>query len=183
MCKIHDVTNCEKKIKIVLKNGQVIKSDWFEDKNKISVANAVNSTEEETYQLNTELEKRALTLDDISEWSICRKKEEDELYISEHAFQRAKERLGWNKKTMIRMMKKVYDEGIADKDVKGALAPWIKSRMARYDSGERSILYGNMLFVLSRNMVVTVVNVPTKTRVENKICGKSLSSFEYAEAV
>ncbi len=182
MCKIYDATECEKSVRIKLKNGATISSKWFQDHDKITAANEVNKTEAEDNQLCIELKKRNLTRDDVLEWNVLRKKEDDGLYITDHAFQRAKERLGWNRKTMMRMMKKVYDNGTADKDVKGSLAPWVKSRMERYNAGERSIMYGNTMFVLCRNTVVTVINAPSKKRVENKICGKRLKDFTYAEA-
>ena len=40
---------------------------------------------------------------------------------TEHAYDRAKERLNWKSKVLDKMMQKAYEEGIQHKDTKGSL--------------------------------------------------------------
>ena len=180
MCKVSSIKNSEKQIKVTLSDGRVIRSNWFEDVNKTPVEDAVNMTEAENSIINTLLEESGSTNEHIVSWTTFRKKENDTVYVSEHAFKRAKERLGWNEKTTLRMLKKVYDLGTRDKDIKGALSLWIKERMSRYSNGEYSILYGNHLFIFQDNMLVTVLHTPTKVKIETKIGGEHISKYQYA---
>lgn len=165
MCKVSELKKSERRLVIHLKNGEKIYSDWYEDDDTNRMPGAVNCTRMEC-EVYRELKKNnGLTDRDIKEFYISRKREGDTVYISDHAMERLKERNGWNKKTALRMIKKVYDNGTPAGDVKGYLVPWIKNKVQTSLRGDTYILYGLNLYVFNKNTLVTVLNVPNRANV------------------
>ena len=85
--------------------------------------------------------------------------QEDAIFISQHAYKRMKERLGWNKKTSERMMKKVYDTGKRDNDLKGYLAVWLKKKHMFMDNDD-VVIFGEHIFLFRNRVLVTVLHSP-----------------------
>ena len=172
MCSINDVTKCEKLVKVVLINDDVLESEWFDDAERVSVEDKVNCSENELANYQKVLEKHHISEDLVIRWYVCRKKENNDVYISEHAMQRAKERLGWNRSTTMRMMEKVVAEGKTPEEADAYLRPWLKIRKARMDKNEKMVIYGQALFIFQGNMFVTVLNLPCKSKIQNMLKNK-----------
>ncbi len=89
--------------------------------------------------------------------------EEDTIYISKHAFQRMKERQGWNKKAAIRMMKKVFDNGILSNNKTGYISLWIKQKVTFNENDDRNyIIYGDYIYIFIKHILLTVKHIPPK---------------------
>lgn len=160
MCDIQDINKGEKRITITLKNGLKFVSQWFTDDNGDKALNNVTSKEDEV--LKELIKIHNIAEEDIEEWFISRRREPGTLYISDHAMSRLKERNGWNKKTAMRMIPKIYDEGVNAKDVKGYLRPWAENKEAKKNPGEEYLLYGTNMYVFSHKTLLTVIPVPKK---------------------
>lgn len=98
------------------------------------------------------------------------------IYVTEHAYKRAKERLGWSRNTTARIVSKIYENGTCIRDIKGSLRPWTEKKLERGGSKE-SRIYGDMLYVISGGMLITLYHVPTKVRIQNRICKKHMAEF------
>ena len=90
----------------------------------------------------------------------------NEVVISKHAYERLKERNGWNKKTAERMLSKICIDGKQPEEIKGYLKIWVnKKRTNKLGVATGFILYGNMLYIFRDNLMVTVIAAPSRTTV------------------
>lgn len=161
MCEVKELCKTERKLIIVMKNKKRYYSGWYEDNGVIEVAPGVfKSTESIIF--NGMIEKYKIPMHLISEWFIVRKRNTEPVYISDHAMRRLKERNGWKKSTSLRMVQRIYDEGISPEDVKGYLAKWVKTKNAEMNQGDSLRLYGDILYVFHNKTLVTAYPVPKK---------------------
>lgn len=91
-------------------------------------------------------------------------KKKHEIHITDHAYQRAKERLSWGKETIERMAKKAYFEGIRHKDTKGKLNKYITSLWSERKTANNIRIYGENIYLFSRNVLLTVYHLDAKMR-------------------
>ena len=99
------------------------------------------------------------------------------MVVTDHAYKRLKECCGWSKSTADRMIEKVMQDGTDISEVKGWVRRWIEGKTFNCGS-QCSKIYGEMLYVIDGECLVTVFHVPTKVRVKNKVCGKHIDSFK-----
>lgn len=164
MCSVKSLNDSERRVNVITKDGRKFYSPWYTD-NDEKIDGINNCTESEMVAYNQLLLCYGLNDDDIESWHVSRKREKGNLYISDHAFKRMKERCGWSKKTALRMVEKIYKNGQDISEVKGYLAPWAKRREERQNDKEYSLLYGKFVYVFSENTLVTVVPTPQKGKV------------------
>ena len=85
--------------------------------------------------------------------------------ITNHAYQRMKERCGWNKKAGARMADLAFYNGIPQGDTKGALHRFIDSIYLSHRNASKLVLYGQAVFIFCHgNVLVTVYAVPSRLR-------------------
>lgn len=69
------------------------------------------------------------------------------IIVTQHAYDRMKERCGFNKKAADRMSKMAYEKGINHSEVKGDLFSYIsKQCLARKIKGKKIKIYGEMVY-------------------------------------
>ncbi len=165
-----DMNECRKRIVIVTKDGQTIKSGWFKDYTK-TIPNKVNCTEKEFEVRNALLKKYNITFADIDHWCCPKERKENTLYISKHAAKRLKERNGWNKKNMERMIKKIYEQGVNIETLPANERFWVMEMCHEepYESDTIYKMYGKFVYVFRQNTLVTVLNVPNVTKKKRRL--------------
>ena len=89
---------------------------------------------------------------------------EIEIYITDHAYDRMKERLGWNRKAAARMAKKAFEEGVEHKDTVGSLHRYLDYVYLGHCNANQMRIYGEALFIFYGNRLITVYALPTKYR-------------------
>lgn len=156
MCKVKDIDECEKKIFVYLSDGRCFSTEWFaDDDRKGNIADSFTETEQ--LHVDRVIEENNVSMKDIEKWAISRNKsDKDCIYISRHAFERMKQRNGWNKKTALRMVKKVYDNGILPEDAPAEYRPWLK-RKEKKEPGTLYKLYGDMVYVFDNQVLITTM--------------------------
>lgn len=156
MCKVKDLKYAEKRIFVILKDGGMVCSDWVGGDNDEII-------HDKTVYRQT-LEEAGLEANDVTEWYVSRKHDgdADTVYISEHAMDRLKSRNGWNRKASMRMIKKVYDNGLTPDAVRGRFATWVRHKEDTKNPGDEFRLYGDYLYVFNRQTLVTVLPTPKK---------------------
>lgn len=92
----------------------------------------------------------------------CGYRASDTMYITEHAEQRMKERVGWNRRdTQERMLKKVFKS--ENMELTGKLKRYLKNKADMYagdgETPETFYVYGKMAFICNDQMLVTVINL------------------------
>lgn len=99
-----------------------------------------------------------------------KKKEEDrrkaierdanKVAISNHAFERAQERLSLNPKSFIRMVDKAWRNGIKESEIVGDFASYI---IELKEGREQDIrIYGSFIYIFVNKLLVTVYVCPAK---------------------
>ena len=158
MCVVKDIEECAKKVYIYMKNGEAYSSQWFFDEERKNSYGENNFTELEKEKYDELIDENGLEPKDIGHWTVNRDKSlgEDCIFISRHGFERMRERNGWNKKTAIRMVKKVFDEGLAPDEVKGEFRPWVRHRAEKHPEGILKF-YGQSLYIFENGILVTVL--------------------------
>ena len=89
--------------------------------------------------------------------------------ITDHAYQRMKERMGLNKKAAKRMMSIVYKSGICKDNTTGQLSKYLEARDESYErEGNRVLIYGEMVYCFADykdvSVLVKVYRVPNHLR-------------------
>ena len=85
--------------------------------------------------------------------------------ISNHAFERMHERLGLNKKVIIRMVEKAYELGLTHSQTSGNLHKYISQQHNLYKhKGSCNKIYGENVFIFNQQVnkiiLVTVFQLP-----------------------
>ena len=82
----------------------------------------------------------------------------DTIFVSEHAFDRMKERNGWNRKAAIRMVKKIYDNGLRPNEAGGKAKKYMKNR-AEHNPEDDIALYGEYIYIFRDNTLITAFSI------------------------
>lgn len=83
-----------------------------------------------------------------------------DVIITDHAYDRAKERLGWNKSAVERMMPKVMDNGSLHKDFSGKMKKWIDKVYLSHKNANNFRIFGGHCFILQGNILITIYDIP-----------------------
>lgn len=86
----------------------------------------------------------------------------NEITVTKHAYEKAKERLSWKKATTERMAEKAFNEGISHKDIKGSLNRYITREYFKYRKGNNIKIYAEHVFIFVGKKLVTVFRIPHK---------------------
>jgi hypothetical protein len=83
--------------------------------------------------------------------------------ITDHAFERAKERLSMNKAAFVRVAERAYLKGIGAKHVSGNLKRYLNGRFLQSKIGN-IVVHGENLFMFKKNLLITVYQLPNNLR-------------------
>lgn len=156
MCRVMDIDECEKRVFVYLKDGRCFVTEWFMDdeKKNISLEHFSAAEQEQLDKLFTENE---ISSEDVEKYAVSRNKSFiDCIYISRHAFERLKQRNGWNKKTSLRMIKKVYENGVTSENAPIKYKAWLKMKEKK-EPETLYKLYGDMVYVFDNRILITAM--------------------------
>lgn len=86
------------------------------------------------------------------------------LKITQHAYNRAKERCGLKRKSLDRIIDKAYKNGLARHELKGNLHKWVTAQYYHDDNKKQMIIYGEYLFIFSSCVLITIYSIPVNLR-------------------
>ena len=86
----------------------------------------------------------------------------EELEATKHAYDRAKERLSWKKKTLDRMMRKAFEEGVTHSDTTGQLNKYITDLWFKYKTANNIRIYGENVYLFRFTKLITLYRLPTE---------------------
>jgi hypothetical protein len=84
--------------------------------------------------------------------------------ITEHAYERAKERCGLNRAAFERMAGIALSDGLRHADARGRLKRWMDREFLTHRNGNNMRIYGEHLFVFAGTDLITVLHVPHDLR-------------------
>lgn len=154
MCKVEESKNCNRSILFNDKNGKEIMIP-------LKMSGGEYYSQEDMFRIITE---NGYDIAEIKDPMIVMNKEDDTVYISDHAMMRLRKRLGFNRSAAFRMTRKAFDEGITKNRADGYLRTWIEGKLAHLPEGMDSDyrIYGQYAFIFNRNVLVTVYNMIQK---------------------
>ena len=88
------------------------------------------------------------------------------IIVSDHAYVRAKDRCGLQKKSIDRMAKKAFENGVNGTTIKGMAATWIEAHRENH-SAKHIYVYGDKAWIFADNnsqkamILVTILTLPT----------------------
>lgn len=94
---------------------------------------------------------------------------ENNIEITNHAFDRAKERLSLNRKSFQRLAEKAFSDGLKHSDVKGRLHRYLDKTFLEYRQASNIRIYGENMFLFRDNVLITVYLVPNELRKNLKV--------------
>ncbi len=85
--------------------------------------------------------------------------------ITKHANKRRKERVHINKEGFKHLVEKAINEGICASQVKGRIKKYLQFLFQSHDNHANNIrLYGEFIYVLSNETLITVLHLPLEYR-------------------
>ncbi|HLO37370.1 MAG TPA: hypothetical protein VK173_02660 [Lacibacter sp.] len=84
--------------------------------------------------------------------------------ITEHAYDRSKERLGWDKKATNRSAMKAYVAGKQHKRLPVALKKYIDGLYLQKETCNNIRIYGEVVFLFADNRLVTLYQLPNELK-------------------
>lgn len=85
------------------------------------------------------------------------------VHITLHAYDRAKERLGWKKRTLDRMITTVVEKGLQHSEMKGNLHKWASEQFRAHKATDLRV-YGEFCFFFKGSNLITVFDIPTNLK-------------------
>lgn len=81
---------------------------------------------------------------------------------TDHAYTRAKERLGWKKRVLEKMMRKAFDQGVKHSQTKGRLRKYLNQLWLDYRTCNNVRIYGENIFFFKNNLLITVYRLDNR---------------------
>lgn len=81
-----------------------------------------------------------------------------DIQITQHAFDRAKERSSWSESVLERMAQRAYTDGFEPKNMKARLKRFVDSKTIKHHS--TVYLHGEVLYFFKQNLLVTLYQIP-----------------------
>ena len=84
--------------------------------------------------------------------------------ITDHAYDRAKERLSWKHSVLDKMAEKAFLEGVTHKDTKSHLSKYITKIWFQHRTANNVRIYGENIYLFHNNTLITIYQLPNNLR-------------------
>jgi len=92
----------------------------------------------------------------------------DDVKITKHAENRAKERLSWGRKAIKRMAVIALSKGEIHKNAKGRLNRYLNKIYLNGSKANNVRIYGEVIYLFHNNILITVLQLPKKIKAKYK---------------
>jgi hypothetical protein len=93
-----------------------------------------------------------------------KKSKPPDVQVTQHAIERARERLSFNAQVLLKMARRAFFCGIAYEDTRGALHNFLDKYWDAQTKGNHVRIYGEVIYVFAKNKLLTVYQIPCKVR-------------------
>lgn len=83
-----------------------------------------------------------------------------EVKITEHAFDRAKERFRLNQSAFKKLVERAYLQGVRHRDTSGRLKKYLDMLYMKHQTANNIRIYGLIVYLFCNNTLVTVIHLP-----------------------
>lgn len=94
----------------------------------------------------------------------------EELIFTEHAYQRAKERFSWKKKTLERMSNRAFKKGIKYEQTKGNVRDHINLLFSSHGNCNNTRIYGETIYLFEDFKLITLYRLNNDVIKHIKLC-------------
>lgn len=97
------------------------------------------------------------------------------LTITEHAYERSKERLGFDRTVTDKIAHKAFNDGINHGQAKGRLGKYFDKLYFEYKTANNIRVYGENIFLFNKTTLLTVYQLPhdlKKLAQKSKLCAE-----------
>lgn len=84
--------------------------------------------------------------------------------ISDHAYKRAKQRIGWNATAIERMSEKAFESGLKRTHAKGRLKKYFDELYMEKGTANNVRVHGETVFIFSNSCLITIWQLPQELR-------------------
>lgn len=84
--------------------------------------------------------------------------------VSKHAEKRIRQRLGLPRAAVTKFIEEAKQGGICSSDVSGSVKRYLDRFYFNNGPGNRGVIYGNHVFVLNGDVLITVIPLPHKIK-------------------
>lgn len=81
--------------------------------------------------------------------------------ITEHAYERAKDRLSLNRKSFENLASKALESGKKHKELKSHLKKYVDKLYLSYKNANNIKMYGHVIYLFRNNVLLTVYQLPS----------------------
>jgi hypothetical protein len=81
---------------------------------------------------------------------------------TQHAYERAKERLGWNAKVLDRMITRAFTDGVKHSGTKGTLKKYVTKLWGRNKNANNIRIYGENVYLFCGETLVSIYQLENK---------------------
>lgn len=152
MCKVSEIRDCDRTL-IFWSQGEKIHYPLPAGGRYMDEGDMVDFISQNGY--SSDADKKPIIVFD---------KQPDTVYISDHAMERLRKRLGFNKNAACRMTAKAFDNGLTREEATGYLRTWIDGKIEhmKINKNVDFRIYGQYAFLFSDNVLITVYNMVQK---------------------
>ena len=86
----------------------------------------------------------------------------EDINISDHAYLRAKQRLGLKNKSFKKLAEKAFISGVTHSELKGQPKKYVSWLYLRNRTANNIRIYGEVIFLFSKNNLITVYKLPNR---------------------
>ena len=97
-------------------------------------------------------------------------KDEIKCVATNHAYQRAKERMNWAPKVLDKMMQLAFDKGVQHKDTKGTLHRYITKLYLQNNIANHIRIYGEDIYLFNGKTLITLYRLDNRLVKKLKYC-------------
>lgn len=161
---IVEIRDGYRRMQITMNNGYCFVSAFYKDSDYNMSKDDRKITQTGLIAYERLIDELDIDTSQITTWRECLYHNENTYYVTDHVLDRLKERYGWNKKTSMRMLDKVFSNGTRAIDRKDHVAAWARLKEREQGDRIRIFTYGQYVFIVSReNVLITVYTIPNKT--------------------
>lgn len=96
----------------------------------------------------------------------------EEVIITDHAFEKGKERFSLKVDAFKRLAQKAFNEGLRQSDASGKLGRYMDKIYFEHRTANNLRIYGDNLFIFSHNILITTYQVPSDLKKYVRACKK-----------
>lgn len=94
----------------------------------------------------------------------------EDIVVTQHAYDRAKERMKWSTTVTLKMAILAYNSGISHKETKGNLRNYVSKLFFEYGVANNTKIYGEDIYLFRDNTLITLYRLPQSlVKLANKI--------------